>query len=260
IEAANVAITEMIAEILVSKYEPKLVILGTSFVDYTERRESRVDERFLENSWLLYELGEFSIKGWLLKYSYAFRILTLLSYGTSQVTTLGEINLEAQNLLERITPTGYKIYRKVFDTSAGVKKSVQNRLLDQFGGFTFSPWNLSGLEDFMNLQEKGTQVLIVEMPHHSSYVSFLDDFNNPKPEGEAVRDFVKRIYEMIEEMAKENGVYFWPTSDQSLIPQDGWSDRSHLNIIGSEALSGWLAEQIILMMENGYIESPSPAE
>ena len=49
--------TSILSEILIQKYQPRLVVIGTSFLDYTEGREFQIDERFKENDWLEYQTG-----------------------------------------------------------------------------------------------------------------------------------------------------------------------------------------------------------
>ncbi len=70
----------MLGEILIQQYQPRLVILGTSFLDYTEGREFQIDERFKQNDWLEYQTGKFTLSGWLTEHSYAWRTITVLSY------------------------------------------------------------------------------------------------------------------------------------------------------------------------------------
>ena len=125
IVGANIPVTAMMAKILINRFQPKLLIFGTSFIDYTERRETRVDERFLENPWLLYLLGEVSWDGWLLDNSYGFRFITFLSYLTNQSSRIGRLYEEVRIAKLRITPTGFAVFRTVFNIWDPVSKKIE---------------------------------------------------------------------------------------------------------------------------------------
>lgn len=251
---ANVSVTQFIAEILIREYDPKLLILGTSFIDFTERRETRVDERFFDNPWLLYKHGEESFKGWLLDNSAAFRLITFLSYGTNQTTSLETIYNEFASADQRITPFGYALFRKVFNVGADVKDNVRNRLLEDLGDFSLSQWNLGELEKIVALKEDGIEIIVVEMPYHEALIEFIDPEGNPLPERLAVKTFVSRANSRISQISSTYDVIFWSTIGLDMIPGDGWSDWNHLNITGGEIFSAWLAEQIAAVIQSGQID------
>jgi len=253
---ANVAITALITEMLIIEYDPKLIILGTSFTDYTERRERRVDERFLENPWLLHRLGDPSLEGWLLDKSYAFRLLTMFGYTIDPSTSQSELYDEALTAKTRITASGYARFWNIFEVWDPAEESVMNRLISELGGFSLSETNLSKLEVLTRLKTNGIEVMVIEIPYHHTLIEFLNESGGLRPERDAVLGFVMRANERIGEIANASGVTYWLTADLDLIPNDGWSDRNHLNTIGSAIFSGWLAEQIFIAIENGQIKDP----
>ncbi|MEK6256270.1 MAG: hypothetical protein N2C13_02990, partial [Chloroflexota bacterium] len=202
IVGANIAITATIAEILIERYHPKLLIVGTSFMDYTERRETRKDDRFLKNPWLLYLLGDESWEGWLLNNSYAFRLITFFSYATNQTSSLENIREDIKIAKLRITKTGFAVFRSVFEIWEPINEQITKRLLSDLGGYTQSKWNLDKLNEMAKYQETGVQVIFVEMPYHSTFIEFLDDSGYPLPERDLVRGFVDSSNKSIAKLAE----------------------------------------------------------
>jgi hypothetical protein len=94
--------------------------------------------------------------------------------------------------------------------------------------------NLDALEAIMEYNESTTQVILVEMPVSDGLYYF---FGN----GEADYDtFIARVGEL----ADQHQVPFWRTEPLDSIPDNGWSDYSHLNVAGAEIFSKWLGEQV----------------
>ncbi len=254
----NIATTFYFDKILIDKYHPQLVILGTNFLDYTQGRESRLDPRFEESAWIDYQLGEWSVEGWLLEHSYAFRLLTLFSYSAADGFRLDNLSKEIRKWDEQLTHYGYGYSDTSIDPEEGMTAGFRKNLLAELGDFSVSERNLASLEDIAKLGERnGIQVLIVEMPYHPSLLVLKDKNDQPYPQQEDLTQFVEQVDIDITGIAARNHVPYWTTSQLGIFPEDGWLDRYHLNAIGSQIFTQWLAEQIAAAVTNGQIARPS---
>ncbi len=256
VNAIQVSTSELLAEILMDEFQPKLLIIGTSFLDYTQHQEGQLDDRFASNDWMNYRLGRFSLKGWLTEHSYAFRLILLLSYSAPEglrFTDLDGVGKEILKWQNQLTRYGYgesEVVAEINRLTAGQLK----RFLDQFGDYALSRRNVNGIEAFAQLQEaQGVQVIIVQLPHHPYMVNVTDPQGNPVPEAELVRSFLAEVELTLRQITADYGVLFIDTEAMGELPGNVWKDLYHLNVLGSPILSEWLTLQIIAAEENGDI-------
>ncbi len=258
---ANISTTYLFSKILIQQYHPRLLILGTSFLDYTESRENRNDPRFEENAWLDYQLGKASLKGWLIDHSYAFRLLQLISYGAPEHLDYTSVNKEIRMWKNQLTAYGYGRSSEVMDLSQPAPGSFAKNFIELFGKFGTSDWNITSLEDILRLgDDKNIQTLIVEMPYDVSLMDFRDANDRPLPEDAKIKQFVLQINAQIQEIADRYHTPFWQTSQLEIFPADGWHDRYHLNKNGSPVFSQWLAEQMATAVADGQMKDPTAAK
>ena len=252
---ANVATTLRFSEIMIDRFDLDLIILGTNFLDYTEEQEYRWDKRFLENDWIAYQLGEWSLRGWLLSHSHAFRILTFVSYGAPNGLNFTKVEKDIQKWNEQLTADGHGKSNTIFDLAEEVKPGAVNNFLDQFGDFSLSSLNLTSLEAIIQLaQGQDIQILLVEMPYHPSLIEFTDESGDAHPEILRVKTFIQQVDEQLQIIADRNQVPYWKTSDLDIFPENGWHDRYHLNQVGSQVFSRWLAGKIAQAVDDGEIK------
>jgi hypothetical protein len=91
-------------------------------------------------------------------------------------------------------------------------------------------------------------VIAVELPVSDGLYYF---FGN----GEADYNiFIARV----SELADLHQVHFGRTEPLDSIPDDGWSDYSHLNVAGAEIFSTWLGKRVAALngQENTDVEQP----
>ena len=139
--------TSILNKILIQKYKPRLVVIGTSFLDYTEGREFQIDERFKENDWLEFQTSKFTLGGWLTEHSYAWRALTLFSYAAPYGMRYEEVLREAHKWDGEIADSGFALSDKPFNPSVPVETGFVKNLQLEFGNFGVSERNLSALEE-----------------------------------------------------------------------------------------------------------------
>jgi hypothetical protein len=81
---------------------------------------------------------------------------------------------------------------------------------------------------------EGVEIVLLEMPVHDSFIAYF-------PDG-------KLDYELavstVRTAAEEQSVPFYATIDSSMILDEGWLNRNHLNSQGAQIFSSWLAEII----------------
>ena len=236
--------TSILGEILIAKYQPRLVVIGTSFLDYTEGREFQIDERFKENDWLEFQTSKFTLGGWLTEHSYAWRALTLLSYAAPYGMRYEEVLREAHKWDGEIADSGFALSEESVDPSVPVEPGFVKNLQLEFGGFGVSERNLSALEETVAFsQEAGTQVLLAEMTYHPSLLELKDPKGSPRANKEQILAFIQKVNARLEGIASKRGIVFLEFDPALSLPETVWFDLYHLNRVGAAIFSRWLGEQ-----------------
>jgi hypothetical protein len=107
--------------------------------------------------------------------------------------------------------------------------------------------NLDGLVQIAGQNEKGNQVIVIEMPVSQEY---FDYFENGQEDYE-------RFADQVGATLSSQGTVFLRTVPADLIPSEGWWDRSHMNLIGANIFSQWLAAKIVGLVAEGRLEPPT---
>lgn len=236
IDASSAVSTAVLVRILVEDYHPRLLLIGTDARDYAVPSTDRDPVAILESPWIQYRAGHFSLDGWLTEHSYLYRYrqhLSRLLRFNFKDTLWSETRINFEILPNGFTPI-FKVSTYINnppspqDTSYEVTyyKSIYSsyKILDE---------NLNALDGILEYNRTGTQVILVEMPVADGLYYF---FGN----GEADYD---RFIARISGLADLHQVPFWRTEPLDSIPDDGWSDYSHLNVTGAEIFSNWLGVQ-----------------
>jgi len=254
----TISAASVLAEMLVDKYQPWLLIVGTNFLDYTEKREEADDSRFSGNSWTRYQLGHFTLDGWLVEHSYAYRMVKLLSYGAYGGLDFSEVKKDVDKWRPLLTDTGYAISEEISNVNVPLVEGKQKTFLKEFGGFNLSARNMASLEKLIEFtKQKNVQLVVVRMPYHPSLVQPLDDNGQLMPEKKLLDRYISQVETRIESMAKEHGIPYFVLNDLSMFSDKAWHDRYHLNITGSRIFSRWLANQLAQAVENGQLKDPA---
>ena len=244
--------TSILNKILIQKYRPRLVVIGTSFLDYTEGREFQIDERFKNNDWLKYQMGHFSLEalfngwigGWLTEHSYAWRAITLLSYAAPYGMKYEEVLREAHKWDGEIANDGFALSEKSVNPNIPMEEGFVKNLQLEFGNFGISERNLSALEETIAFsQQMGAQVLLAEMPYHPALLELKDDKGHPRADKEKILAFIEKVNHRLGAIAESHGIIFLKADPNLPIPNTGWFDLYHLNHIGAQTFSLWLGEQ-----------------
>ena len=253
--------TSILNKILIQKYQPKLVVIGTSFLDYTEGREFQIDERFMQNEWLKYQTGHFTISGWLTEHSYAWRAITLLSYSAPYGLRMDEVLREAHKWDGEIAESGFALSEKAVNPNLPVDTGFVKNLQSEFGNFGVSERNLSALEETIAFsQEMGTQVLIAEMVYHPALLELKDAWGNPRADKEQILSFINNVNARLRSIAADHAIVFLEADPSVSLPETGWFDLYHLNRIGAEIFSGWLGGQVHPIKTTGHSSTSQQSE
>jgi hypothetical protein len=251
IDASSAASTEALARILIKDYHPRLLILGTDARDYVVPPEDRDPAVILDTPWVKYRQGNFSLEGWLLDNSYLYRYRQHFSR---------LIRFDFEGTLRAQTEENFEILSNGFTPISIVSTYINDPPEPQdtsyevtyytriYSSYQVLDENLAALERIMDYNRSGTQVIIVEMPVSDGLYYFF---------GKGETDY-NRFIASVSELADLHQVPFWRTEPLDSIPDDGWSDYSHLNITGAKIFSAWLGGQVGEAEEWGTIEIFKP--
>jgi len=237
IDASSSISAAVLANILVEDYHPRLLIFGTDARDYAVKREDRDTAVVLDSPWIRYRDGHFSPEGWLLDHSYLYQyrqhlavLLRFNSQGALWSTTNMSYKLRS-NGLNPIETVGAYINDPPDPDDDSYEVVYYKRI---YSSYQMLDENLAALEQIMDHKRSGTEVIVVEMPVSDGLYYF---FGN----GELDYD---RFVAQVEKRASRHQVPFWRTEPLDSIPDDDWSDYSHLNLSGAEIFSSWLGEKV----------------
>jgi hypothetical protein len=237
IDASSAASTAALVKILVEDYHPSLLIIGTDARDYAVPHMDRDPAAILETPWIQYRQGRFSLDGSLTEHSYFYRYrqhLSRLMHFNFENTLWSETKLRFEILVNGYTPID-KVADYINDPPAPGDDSFEVVYYSRiFKPYQMLDENFYALQNIMEYNGSETQVIVVEVPVSDGLYYF---FGN----GEADYNlFVSRV----NQLADLHQVPFWRTETLDSIPDDGWSDYSHLNVTGAEIFSTWLGEQV----------------
>lgn len=254
VTGSQIATTAAFNKVLVEKYHPRLVVIGTSFLDYTEGRDQQNDERFKESEWLKYHAGENSISGWLMEVSYAWRALTYLSYAAPYGMDFEPVTHEAAQWDTEIALKGNAVSKKFINPLAPEEDGFVKKMQAEFGSFGLSENNFSALEDVIRYdQGQGAQVLLVEMMYHPALLDLKDARGNPRVDRAQILGLIQRVNTRLDQMAQTYASTYIHFDASLPIPENGWYDLYHLNNNGAKVFSAWLGGQVA----GWVIENPS---
>jgi|GEM_PF-3490118 len=236
--------TVAMTRILCDMYQPKRVVWGYSPGEFFGVGQERGAVSLLENPWVRYRLGRFSIEGLLIEHSVLYR--QFLHY--SLWLQYPHYRYLYQKHRTDLTPLGYAPQwreHKFRELAPGQLQNMLdrrlNRRLKQFQG-------LHDLQGMMALNGK-TDIVILEMPFSPLVFQHFPQFQQ---ECEALR-------RKIRQELQRQGIPFIPAPPEAVVPVDGWFDINHLNRKGARRYSRWLADRLALLLADDAAV-PSMAE
>ncbi|MFO7679732.1 MAG: hypothetical protein R6X34_06745 [Chloroflexota bacterium] len=230
-----------LAELVIDKYQPWLLMYGTSARAYAIGPNAEDNTVILDTPWLQHQLGRRTLWTWLMSNSYALRYMRELSG------------------LIRFDETAWTHLRNDEDITRGFfpRTEVVNEEHLKAAAMDAAQWlqpyevlqvNLDSLATIANQDRDASQIIVVEMPVREDY---FNNFTN----GEA--DYARFVNLVSETLTAEQALFI--RAVPGLIPEVGWWDRSHMNESGANLYSEWLAGRIADLLAAGELE-PLPQE
>lgn len=222
-----------ITRILIKNFSPSIIIYGTDMFDYTNTFDG-AGTSILSSPWSRYQLGEFSIDGWLIENSNSYRYYLGVNRFFSD---------EDQNIIF-IESNGHST--EFSETSI----RIQAEQLENFNDIItrkpkITKEQLNGLRDFLSLANQ-VKMIVIETPLHPAYfdkeifpynVRFYPDFTN-----------------LLVNETSEAGTDLWLTQKTFQAPLDGWHDALHLNKIGATSFSRSVGEYLADIIPTGAVK------
>ncbi len=213
-----------ITPILVEKWNPSLLIMGISPVDFTGGQSTI--RKFVNAPWIHYHEGDPSFEGWWIENSELYRYwISFLKYRDPayradlkrQLTMIDRYGTQKEGRMPRI----YKVKRGV-----------------AFPDYQISDRDMQGFLNIVDLNSAAVKVVVIEMPVHPDFLSYYI------PGGSAGYDYL--FLRPVEAILNSKGVTFVRTQPyiKDVVTPDGWKDELHLNEAGTEQFSRWLAEEL----------------
>jgi hypothetical protein len=223
------------AELLVKRYHPKLIIYGTSARDYS-RNFGEMARPLFEDPWLMYQMGHYNLRGWLIDKSYAVRLLaTIRRYANPDYFTF------ATRTLRRIQPNGF------LPLLANNLKPEDKVYAPEY---IKSAEDMLGLEKLVRMDKTDTRIVFSEVPVNHIFMPMYIETG----EEAYYRLFVTPISQYLQ----DNGVLFLISQKEmeKLIPDKDWGDSKHLNTRGAAIYSRWMAENLYQAIQTKIIKDP----
>lgn len=237
IDAIVPSANRYIAEILVEDFSPDLLVVGTDARDFTVAENDRDITVITDTPWVRYRSGKFDILGWLTENVYTYRYawhLQRMIHGQFDELMRPQV---APSISLGQTPEETSAPRVTSFDFPHKDEGLIAYYHERLGNYHVRPENTAGLEEILSMSNGQTQVILVEMPVPAGFFHF---FSNPEADYAA-------FVEHAQILADQNQVLFVRTTGLELIPDNGWFDFSHVNVIGADAFSKWLGHEIVTM-------------
>jgi hypothetical protein len=220
----------VLAEFLIERYHPRLLVYGLSVREFSTRIEIRHKNDSVVSEWMKYRQGEFSLQGWLIDQVQAYRFyLALDNWMTPDFSA--QLEDDRQTEQKETTYGGYRPREHIFV----VPDDLQQLRARQSLGQEIGPEALTRFEELVRLQARfpDTALILVEVPVNPVlYVALFDE--------RTYHDLIGSV----EATTQSQGVIFLRDTNFPPLPAEAWYDEVHLNTTGAEIFSTWLGDQI----------------
>lgn len=212
-----------VAHILVSRYHPKLLVVGISARDFS-RDFGELSRSFKDDPWVRYSLGEPNIPGWLTANSLFFRLSNQFrAFFNPDYTDF------RRGLLISLRPNGY-LYREGNELHTTNPPTIPQ--------YSLYKEDLNGLDEILVMQNAAMQVIVLEIP---VYPKFMDTY----VKGKADNYYSLFRQPILERIAKAQIPFVLSQELANVsIPDEDWNDVLHLNYRGTEIFCRWFAGQV----------------
>jgi hypothetical protein len=238
VEGLMVASNSINAEILVKRYHPILLIYVTEMREFVHGSPPVYEGLFLADPWVRYESGNFNLTGWTIDHSAALQYyLPYRNWVRADFLDTQPDYLDRRN---DTTASGYEHDNRIDQNVDAIPDPTNPQDAENFEtyqNFQIDPTRLTNLQSILSLnQNRGTKILVVEMPVHPTFYTFVG--------GEQVH---RSFQETLRAFVETNGGSFLPAESCNKIPSNGRSNRWHLNYLGAPIFSDCLGRQLSIL-------------
>lgn len=237
--AFSVMGSSLLAEILIREYSPQILIVGVEGLNFTVPRDEQGGTDLSRVPWARYQLGEFTLEGWLYQHTYLYRYLGVLGQLVSFEVDYKEVLQAAAN--ERsVYEDGYSPLQGSgpLAVSEPPDPEIDHPYIEHYfaahSPFLLLPENLEALDKILALDNAVTRIILVEMPVADTFHTF---FGN----GE---DDYRMFIDTLHTKATAADVSFWRMDDLQALPYPAWFNYNHLNSDGAPVFSRWLGTKL----------------
>lgn len=215
-----------VAEILVKRYHPQILIYGASPRDFDDRY-GELTRPMLSTAWFRLQRGEFSFSGWLMD--------------TARTLQWFQVANQILDDHERRVIHSYSVAMQTNGYIPSTARMDENFDPGDFillSGYQINPPDWQGYEKLVALAATETHILINEMP---VYPTFYPNY----VEG-GVAGYQALFLQPVQALAAVAGADF--LESQSAIADqisfEGWADMRHFNAQGASVYAQWLGDQL----------------
>ncbi len=238
VEGLTIEPLSEIAKLIDATYHPGTIILFTEMRDYIASNGVEVSQQFLGNSWMRYQMADFSVQGFLIDHVTLLEyLLPFRNWSNPTFTDTYRLTLYRQG---NLSPEGYEPEKYIgfgghIPDPTNPEEIIKYK---QAANYSIDPGRIRDLLDVISLQQNGTRVLITEIPLYPTYFVYFGS--------SAVRE---QYLAAIDSTVSNAGSTFIPSIDEELIPIYGRADDHHLNFQGVPIYSKLLADRFFAACE-----------
>jgi hypothetical protein len=213
-----------LARILVKNFDPALIVFGTGVFDYSEDGLVGSHGSVMTSPWVQYQLGYYSVDGWLFTHSQAYRFYQ----------GMDDLRLDGSAALTDFHDNGHP------GNLHGHADMTEQEQMAYFNEILANPKitasHLGAFRELLALNSSELQIVVLETPVNPKY------FEANQRAAQILPDFTN----MLVSETGANGIPLLLTQDSLQFSEDQWFDLIHLNQDGAEyfsvILGGYLAE------------------
>lgn len=208
-----------LARVLIKNFHPSLIIFETGVLDYSTSNMEGTDVSIMSSPWMKYQLGVFSVDGWLYEHSNGFRLIFGIDRAIKAIEENDtEIKADGHSTLMGQTETPMEDQLKHFEASLEALQITER--------------HVGGLKKLLSINSKQVQIIVIETPTHPLFYASKRKVRNLYP------DFEK----MLVFQTGQAGVPLWLSREALDLPAETWHDLAHLNEDGAVLLSRQLGQ------------------
>ena len=233
------------ARLLVARYRPALLVYGTLPGDYTPDAAREFGSELDAAPWVRYQLGQPTVRGWLIDHSLAYRTILALR---DRLDPARREELRLEDTWPHTSDLGFLEQRVRMPHM--IQPGSSEQMLQVFAGRDVAPEAISGLSRVLALRGQGVQVLLVALPTHPVL----------RKEVDGAAESVPALVGRVRAQAGQDGAPFWDAMETGVVPDEDWTDVVHMHLSGAALFSDWLGARVGRAVVQGELADPVGAQ